>query len=793
MNFIDEQIEILNQKHSNNPYVAPQVLNSITDNTNGISDFNTWIQAAGIGAGNMLNNTIFGGLGQILGSIGAGVEYVSPFSGSQADERINLLRLGIPYETAKEIYPDQDSWITSLAKGSLGVQNSINDAINSYRSNIIGDNPDYGTQVAEGTGSSLGFMGAGMGASYLAGLAGLGPLGIILAGALAAGGLEALSESGGTLGEAYRLGKYDEGGLAAANKSFLTNAALNFTLDSGLGFFAPWTAGIRNPITKFAARTAGSVLNELIQEPSQQVIEKSAVESLNNGGNFMTALGHEFPHWWETAKQLAPSVAGSSLLTSLITGGAGLANPNIRRTVASQFAHRNEEDTSQAKKDIQAHYDAIARLRRRIEREQTTGNNQAVIDSLNHRIEKRIRQIQRLTDTFSLYNFTPAPSNRFDGNISQVVTRDGNPAVNTQFMLIDASDLITSHNDDFTPNPNFNQTQPRFRGREEAQNEVAKMAATLDPNSLGENYHAQSGAPIVALVDGKYQTISGNGRVMATRRAYSQHPEKAQNYRQFIIDNASRFGVDPDLARKLKNPVLVRRIVDENIDLAKFANEANESNIQALSTAENATKDAQNLTDDIISKYDPDKDIPHNSDFLKAFRGIIPENERNAFFDTNGNLSKNGEIRVQNALLAYAYSNREIISKLSEQNNDVSKNVSHALVQAAPDFVKLKKGNVRQDLILDEDIAQAVLQLDQFRNNNKKVSEQIQQPNLRGNDGTDINDTLDDQNSTTRAKLSEEAQLLLQFFHEFRDKPNAILRGLRRYALVASSQPEQGQ
>ena len=193
MNFIDEQIELLNQKHSNNPYVAPQVLNSITDNNNGISDFDTWIQAAGIGAGNMLNNTIFGGLGQILGSIGAGVEYVSPFSGSQADERINLLRLGIPYETAKEIYPDQDSWLTSLAKGSLGIQNTISDKINAYRSNIFSDNPDYGTQVAEGTGSSLGFMGMGLLTAALSGNPILGGLVSALT--------EAGSESGGVLGD----------------------------------------------------------------------------------------------------------------------------------------------------------------------------------------------------------------------------------------------------------------------------------------------------------------------------------------------------------------------------------------------------------------------------------------------------------------------------------------------------------------------------------------------------------------------------------------------------------------
>ena len=594
MNFIDEQIELLNQKHSNNPYVAPQVLNSITDNNNGISDFDTWIQAAGIGAGNMLNNTIFGGLGQILGSIGAGVEYVSPFSGSQADERINLLRLGIPYETAKEIYPDQDSWLTSLAKGSLGIQNTISDKINAYRSNIFSDNPDYGTQVAEGTGSSLGFMGAGAGASYLAGLAGLGPLGIILAGALAAGGLEALSESGGTLGEAYRLGKYDEGGLAAANKSFVANALLNSGLNYGLGFFSPWTASIRNPITKFAARTAGSVLNELIQEPSQQVIEKSAVESLNNGGNFLTALGHEFPNWWDTAKQLAPSVAGSSLLTSLITGGAGLANPNIRRTVASQYIHR-DEDTAQAQKDIQAHYDSIEALKRRIEREKSGNNNQKVIDSLNNRIEKRIRQIQRLTDTYSLYNFNYTPENsQGNGNTADISTADNRyNNVKTQYKLAELDSLITQINQDGTLNPKFPQAlRTDERSAPDYLERVNNIAENLDPALLGESPDTLTGAPIVgadSIVE------AGNARIMALRQAYSSNPEKAALYRQWLNDNSERLGLDPKELQHMKNPVLVRQRLSDVRNRADFAKSANMSEApQNTNPEQNSGNNMQN-------------------------------------------------------------------------------------------------------------------------------------------------------------------------------------------------------
>ena len=277
MDFLDEQILQLKKKHSDPNYVAPNLQNVVPqdDNEQGLG---TWLGAAGIGAGRMLNNTITGGIAQILGSIGSGVEWISPWSGSQADDRVRLMSLGIPYETAKQIYPDQDSWLTSGAKGLLEAQNYIDDNLTELRNEVVGDNPSYGTQVAEGVGSSLGFMTAGA----LTALATGNPL----AGALISGITEAASESGGTLGDAYRQGLYDNGGLAAANKSLGANALLNSGLNIAGGMFSPWMSRIRNPLTRYATQTAGQVLNELVQEPSQQTIEKSAQQSLNNGGNF---------------------------------------------------------------------------------------------------------------------------------------------------------------------------------------------------------------------------------------------------------------------------------------------------------------------------------------------------------------------------------------------------------------------------------------------------------------------------------------------------------------------------
>ena len=87
---------------------------------------------------------------------------------------------------------------------------------------------------------------------------------------------------------------------------------------------------------------------------------------------------------------------------------------------------------------------------------------------------------------------------------------------------------------------------------------------------------------------------SGNGRVMAIRRAYSEVYYKGKDYRAWLIKNTSRFGLNPDYVATLQKPVLVReRITDVN--RVKFTSEANESSIATMSATEHAMEDAKLL------------------------------------------------------------------------------------------------------------------------------------------------------------------------------------------------------
>ena len=211
----------------------------------------------------------------------------------------------------------RDSWLTSGAKATLGLHNSLEDFLNELRTKTLGENPSRIAELFEGSGSSFGFM---LSRAALAS----NPLTALLIHS----GLEALSEAGGFMGDAYRNGQYDNGALGTATNSFASNFILNAALDRLTSRLSPYVQGIENPYVKRIAEGASEVLNEILQEPSQHVIEQAATNSLNNGTGFLPELGESAKEWPAIFKELAPSVAGSTALTEILLGIGGM--PSIR-------------------------------------------------------------------------------------------------------------------------------------------------------------------------------------------------------------------------------------------------------------------------------------------------------------------------------------------------------------------------------------------------------------------------------------------------------------------------------
>ena len=356
------------------------------------------------------------------------------------------------------------------------------------------------------------------------------------------------------------------------------------------------------------------------------------------------------------------------------------------------------------------------------------------------------------------------------GNTARVRTIKGTEA-DIRYRIVDADSLTVSTNETGVPNPEYPQElQPRQRNREASIEQVIKMSGSIDPELLGENRLASDGAPII----GNDNVVeSGNGRVMALRRAYKLGT--AENYRSWLKDNASRFGINPDEIDTIRKPVLVRERISD-VDRVKFTQEANESSTARMSMTETAMNDASKITPEMLSSYDPDKPLQGNHAFIQSFSRIIPGSERGDFIQQNGAISKSGLTRMRNALMAKAYNDTGILNRLNEIYDDDIKNVSNALIQAAPRIAAFENGGYSPEISIRGDIIQAVRTLARLKE-----------------DGEGVSDFLGQGKMFRDADISDEAKMLLQFFDRNKRSAKRIAKGLSYYAESAANEAKQGQ
>lgn len=281
--------------------------------------------------------------------------------------------------------------------------------------------------------------------------------------------------------------------------------------------------------------------------------------------------------------------------------------------------------------------------------------------------------------------------------------------------------------------------------------QVANIAANLDPVTLTADTHEMdTGMPTLAR-DGQ-TIIAGNGRTMAVQQAYAQHPERAQAYRQHLIDNAAAYGLDPAAIAQMQNPVLVRRFTDD-VDVQQMATASNAGTGMALSAYELAATDAQALPADLrnlVGGTDGmiDPATGTNAAIMGQWAQALPENRRNAVYTQDGRtLSREGLLAFRNAVLYRAYGegvdmgdgiiSRQTLADIIENSVEELRNVRNALVNIAPRVVDMKarvqQGLYPAELDISADLLRASESLTQTRKaNGPTVEGTINQQNLDG-------------------------------------------------------------
>ena len=265
--------------------------------------------------------------------------------------------------------------------------------------------------------------------------------------------------------------------------------------------------------------------------------------------------------------------------------------------------------------------------------------------------------------------------------------------------------------------------QPRDRSRAESEAGVRERAANLDPERLQPSRVSDGGAPIVSE-DGTI--ISGNGRVMSIAEVYRDPALKAQA-------DAYRASLGPE-AEGMRQPVLISRLPAgmQRADMVKFADLSNRPAVAGMSAPEKATRDARAAGADIMGLYQGGSfTAPQNAEFFRAFTNQAVSSAERGTISRNGVLTKEGEDRMAAAVLAAAYGDSELLSRMLESTDDNIRSITGAMRDAAGAFIRLKeairRGEADPQFDITAPIAETAKTISALREKGSKIEEFLSQ------------------------------------------------------------------
>lgn len=322
------------------------------------------------------------------------------------------------------------------------------------------------------------------------------------------------------------------------------------------------------------------------------------------------------------------------------------------------------------------------------------------------------------TDQTTNNNRLPDPGPLQDGE-HYVSTAQGDK-VRTRFQVIPAAGLEHASGD----------LQNRDRTRAASDVQVQDIIGNFDPARLGASAEADRGAPIVgpdAVIE------SGNGRVMALNKIYDAYPEQAQAYRDFITSQGH------DIPSWMDRPVLIRvrtSPLDDN-QRRQFVVDANRSAIMEMTPTERARSDADILDGHTLGLYrGGDIGAAGNRDFVRAFQGRLPASEQGALIDSSGALNQAGVKRVENALMARAYENPDVLEKLLEARDNNIRSIGGAMLDNSGAWGRLRadaaEGRVRPEFDVTPQLVEAARLVSDARNSGTKIGDLLAQHGMFG-------------------------------------------------------------
>jgi hypothetical protein len=207
-------------------------------------------------------------------------------------------------------------------------------------------------------------------------------------------------------------------------------------------------------------------------------------------------------------------------------------------------------------------------------------------------------------------------NNKIEGNEITLSYKDNPPDSQKGIMtIIEAEDLIVSHeNRRRNPKHFVPEAQPNERVDEASWAALSNIKNNLDPERITDKTTtAFSGMP---QTNERGETIQGNNRALAIKTVYAENSENAEKYRQYLIDNAKRWGMDSGKIKSFKNPVLVsmsaindnRHIVLGNYDARDLESGSADENIKPIKIVRKVGKEFDGLLK-VILKGQTENDL----------------------------------------------------------------------------------------------------------------------------------------------------------------------------------------
>ena len=223
------------------------------------------------------------------------------------------------------------------------------------------------------------------------------------------------------------------------------------------------------------------------------------------------------------------------------------------------------------------------------------------------------------------------------------------------YAVIDASQLQPSHiQGNRNPMHFLDEAQPKERNDNASIMSAQKIAGNIRPATITTGETAYVGTP---TVNARGEVIQGNSRSDALKLMYGNHKNQGQIYKQYLIDNAEQFGLNPEDVANMENPVLVRMldVSDEQaITLGQYVAQDTESGGVERIKPKNAVKkmgdDMRTFASILLDSADEDLSFAEllDSNGVKVLKwmnqkGYITDTQYSSAFDSRGNLT--GDIK----------------------------------------------------------------------------------------------------------------------------------------------------